>query len=648
MTVGTVTDTPNVKYVTSTHNVRKFLPSTHNSISIPTQVYCPKNNNNIANSHLPLTNLLPSSETKSSVLSLSSNLCFSECTFSLSKISCPRIYHVSSSLKFSLFFMILFNAMFLHQSLRNALIFNILTDFTLFLLVCLIFYYKTCGTMTFYIKRHENIFDSFLTCNVLKITSSVPMEDFSLNFKVFILIITCLVFCLRNERFVVTVQKFCPKGSYWIKPSETLSFLVHFILFAICITFLLVKILLSTVLKSVNFIVSLFGHISKYRITITFLFLTFEHERIFENYSSVNRSFIKISYLNNPFNNDFKNFNVFLTNFTSFSDFKVFSKAPFSDALCRVEATHLTFNESQLTGFSMMQVYTERRLQTDFHFRLNVNVTVTVVSYMNSTSRETKLPNFLQQWTDLKMFSSVKPESTSKAALFETNSQIVLFFIFFFYVFLKHKRDMRLSYLLIVFIFLQIHLDLPSRQKTYLKIKVFNKIQFFNTRVHYTCDDLSSFRFNYLCKFHLIPKLKRINNKYFLRILLLLSGDISLNPGPAYNNQSLHSNEWNVFRSKGIHLIHLNVNSLLPKIDEIRYIAERTNTAVIGITESKLDESIFQSEIQIDNYDLLRCDRNRNGGGVACYIRSDISYVQKDCFSNVIENIFFEILLPKT
>ena len=129
------------------------------------------------------------------------------------------------------------------------------------------------------------------------------MEDFSLNFKLFILIITCLVFCLRNERLVVTVQKSCPKGSYWIKPSETLIVLVHCILLAICITFFLVKILLSTVLKSINFIVSLFGHIFKYRITITFLFLTFEHER----------SFIKISYQNNPYNNDFNNFHVFLT-----------------------------------------------------------------------------------------------------------------------------------------------------------------------------------------------------------------------------------------------------------------------------------------------------------------------------------------------
>ena len=84
LTVDTVTDTPDVKYVTSTHNVCKVFPSTQNSISIPTQICCPNNNeNNIASSHLPLTKPLPSSETKSS------NLCSSECTFSLPKISCP-------------------------------------------------------------------------------------------------------------------------------------------------------------------------------------------------------------------------------------------------------------------------------------------------------------------------------------------------------------------------------------------------------------------------------------------------------------------------------------------------------------------------------------------------------------------------------
>ena len=84
-----------------------------------------------------------------------------------------------------------------------------------------------------------------------------------------------------------------------------------------------------------------------------------------------------------------------------------------------------------------------------------------------------------------------------------------------------------------------------------------------------------------------------MNNSSFIHILLILPGDITLNPGPVYNNQSLDVNEWNVFRSKGIHLIHLNVNSLLPNIDEICYRAERTKAPVIGITESKLHKSYF-------------------------------------------------------
>ena len=156
------------------------------------------------------------------------------------------------------------------------------------------------------------------------------------------------------------MQILCPKGSYWIKLCESLSFLVHFILFTICITFLLVKILLSTVLKSVNFIVSLFC------IIITFLFLTFEHERLFESHLSANRSLMKISY-QYIFNNDFNNFNAaFLANFNSFGDFKVYSKAPFSDILCHVEVTLLTFNESYLTGFSIMPVFIDKTFEQTF------------------------------------------------------------------------------------------------------------------------------------------------------------------------------------------------------------------------------------------------------------------------------------------
>ena len=55
--------------------------------------------------------------------------------------------------------------------------------------------------------------------------------------------------------------------------------------------------------------------------------------------------------------------------------------------------------------------------------------------------------------------------------------------------------------------------------------------------------------------------------------------------------------------------MHLNINSLLPKIDELRHMARFSNAAIVGISKSKLDRSIINSEIRIDNYDLLCCDQ---------------------------------------
>ena len=53
-----------------------------------------------------------------------------------------------------------------------------------------------------------------------------------------------------------------------------------------------------------------------------------------------------------------------------------------------------------------------------------------------------------------------------------------------------------------------------------------------------------------------------------------------------------------------MNFIHINVNSLLPKIGEVRYIANITNASIIGISETKLDETILSSELEVDGYDL--------------------------------------------
>ena len=92
----------------------------------------------------------------------------------------------------------------------------------------------------------------------------------------------------------------------------------------------------------------------------------------------------------------------------------------------------------------------------------------------------------------------------------------------------------------------------------------------------------------------------------------------------------------------------MNINSLLPKIDELREIVKISNPTVIGITETKLDNSIGDSEISIDGYCAIRRDRNSKGGGVIIYVTNKICYSNRNCISNEIGNIFIELLIPKT
>ena len=131
-----------------------------------------------------------------------------------------------------------------------------------------------------------------------------------------------------------------------------------------------------------------------------------------------------------------------------------------------------------------------------------------------------------------------------------------------------------------------------------------------------------------------------------MKLILLLSWDITLNTGSIQSNH-LKEN-WDIFRNRDLDFIHLNINSLLPNIDELREIVKISNPAVVGITETKLHNSIGDSEISIDGYFAIRRDRNRKGWGVICYVTNKICYNTKNCVSNEIENIFVGLLIPKT
>jgi hypothetical protein len=137
---------------------------------------------------------------------------------------------------------------------------------------------------------------------------------------------------------------------------------------------------------------------------------------------------------------------------------------------------------------------------------------------------------------------------------------------------------------------------------------------------------------------------------------LLACGDIHPCPGPTVENTSSIPDvdftgiaNYNVFKQRGLHFIHLNVRSLISKLDEVRLLAVNTRAACICITESWLDDSISDSEVSIDNYVIQRKDRDRQGGGVCIYVRCDFAYNPRDdlCHEEL-EATWLEILLPKS
>ena len=79
----------------------------------------------------------------------------------------------------------------------------------------------------------------------------------------------------------------------------------------------------------------------------------------------------------------------------------------------------------------------------------------------------------------------------------------------------------------------------------------------------------------------------------------------------------------------------LNIASLPRHIDELRIWITNQNLDLLCINETRLDGIIPNESIQIPNYEIIRNDRNRNGGGVCIYVRSTVNYVDK---SGIIPN----------
>lgn len=72
----------------------------------------------------------------------------------------------------------------------------------------------------------------------------------------------------------------------------------------------------------------------------------------------------------------------------------------------------------------------------------------------------------------------------------------------------------------------------------------------------------------------------------------------------------------------GLQIIHMNVKSLLPKVDLIKLWITSTDADILVLSETWLNKSVLDKDIYISRYNIFCWDRPKRGGGIAIYVKN--------------------------
>ena len=79
------------------------------------------------------------------------------------------------------------------------------------------------------------------------------------------------------------------------------------------------------------------------------------------------------------------------------------------------------------------------------------------------------------------------------------------------------------------------------------------------------------------------------------------------------------------WKRNGLKIAFLNIVSLRKHRRELEIVLNDDDIDIIGLSETRLDETVRDSDVNIDGYNIYRNDRNANGGGVAIYLKESLS-----------------------
>lgn len=99
-------------------------------------------------------------------------------------------------------------------------------------------------------------------------------------------------------------------------------------------------------------------------------------------------------------------------------------------------------------------------------------------------------------------------------------------------------------------------------------------------------------------------------------------------------------------QKKGLHVCHINAQSLKPKLDELRLLFISSGVDILCVSETWFFPNVPDVAYKMDGYELFRGDRiGRVGGGVAVYLRDGLrgNIVCKSNANSSIDYLFLDV-----
>ena len=123
----------------------------------------------------------------------------------------------------------------------------------------------------------------------------------------------------------------------------------------------------------------------------------------------------------------------------------------------------------------------------------------------------------------------------------------------------------------------------------------------------------------------------------------VLNSTLPLETLSDHNPANLSQENW--FKKKSLNVMYINIHYLYSKLDELKILlSKQTNIDVLCIFETFLNDTFSDSEIQLENYQLFREKRKKNGGGLVIYVKECLQCsLRDDLQTEGIEALWVEI-----